>query len=230
MRGQVPGLSAPTHLEQLARFLLRAAAMPPVASLGVSSSSSRPRLWSQLLGLGGEGAGSIAGGPQAAMLVQDLGGGACPSHRQHQQQRFTRQVFRGSTLKPLNLNPSATAAGGSTGIRTIAAGTSTASQVGAGSVGTINPTSNSTTTVIPPLPVDEAVPWAPPPNAMEQEDHRAMPWDARGLPVGCRASRLSLLEPGSSLPRSLTSRFHQLRTDHHTAACALHRKGLGFRV
>ena len=57
-----------------------------------------------------------------------------------------------------------------------------------------------------------------------------MPWDARGLPVGCRASRLSLLEPGSSLPRSLTSRFHQLRTDHHTAACALHRKGLGFRV
>ena len=41
--------------------------------------------------------------------------------------------------------------------------------------------------------------------------------------MGCRASRLSLLEPGSFLPRSLTSRFHQLRTDHHTAACALHR-------
>lgn len=42
-----------------------------------------------------------------------------------------------------------------------------------------------------------------------------------GAPVGCRASKLPLPEPGSFLPRSLTSRFHQLRTDHQTAACAL---------
>ena len=151
VRGQVPGLSAPTHLQQLARFLLGAAAMPPVANLGVSSSSSssRPRLWSQLLRLGGEGAGSIAGGPQAAMLVQDLGGGACPSHRQHQ--HSTRQGLRGSTLKPLNPKSSATAAGASTSIRSISAGTSTVSQVGAGSVGTINPTSNSITLCHSPL-------------------------------------------------------------------------------